>query len=79
LKEKLTAAARAGVKTVLVPARNQSDIVEVPEEVKQMLEIKPVESLDQVLELALLEPHPARPVAVRAGSADLPREIGGAR
>jgi hypothetical protein len=44
-----------------------------------MLEIKPVESLDQVLELALLEPHPARPVAVRAGSADLPREIGGAR
>jgi len=79
LKEKLTAAARAGVKTVLVPARNQSDIVEVPDEVKQLLEIKPVESLDQVLDLALLEPHPARPVAVRAGTTDLPREIGGAR
>src|SRR5882672_2258768 len=66
LKEKLTAAARAGVKTVLVPARNQSDIIDVPDEVKQLLEIKPVETIDEVLELALLEPHPLRPVAVRA-------------
>src|SRR6266566_1951106 len=66
LKEKLTAAARAGVKTVLVPARNRSDIVDVPDEVKQLLEIKPVETIDEVLELALLEPHPLRPVAVRA-------------
>src|SRR5207244_23959 len=53
LKEKLTAAARAGVKTVLVPARNQSDIVDVPDEVKQLLDIKPVETIDEVLELAL--------------------------
>jgi ATP-dependent Lon protease len=66
LKEKLTAAARAGVKTVLVPARNRSDIVDVPDEVKQLLDIKPVETIDEVLELALLEPHPLRPVAVRA-------------
>ncbi len=66
LKEKLTAAARAGVKTVLVPARNQSDLVEVPDEVKQLLEIKPVETIDEVLDYALLEPRPARPVAVRA-------------
>src|SRR5213080_3072012 len=66
LKEKLTAAARAGVKTVLVPARNQSDVVDVPDEVKQLLDIKPVETIDEVLELALLEPHPLRPVAVRA-------------
>src|SRR5207247_1277230 len=51
LKEKLTAAARAGVKTVVVPARNQSDIVEVPDEVKKLLEIKPVDTLDEVLEL----------------------------
>jgi ATP-dependent Lon protease len=65
LKEKLTAAARAGVKTVLVPARNQSDLVDVPDEVKELLEIKPVETIDEVLELALLEPHPLRPVAVR--------------
>src|SRR6266581_25476 len=42
LKEKLTAAARAGVHIVVVPARNQSDIVEVPDEVKKLIEIKPV-------------------------------------
>src|SRR4029077_8582477 len=40
LKEKLIAAARAGMKTVLVPARNQNDLVEGPEEVKQLIEIK---------------------------------------
>jgi len=66
LKEKLTAAARAGVKTVLVPARNQNDLVEVPDEVKQLLEIKLVETIDEVLDYALLEPRQARPVAVRA-------------
>jgi len=66
LKEKLTAAARAGVKTVLVPARNQSDIVEVPDEVKKLLEIKPVETIDEVLELALLESRAPRPLDVRA-------------
>ncbi|HVH10425.1 MAG TPA: endopeptidase La [Gemmatimonadales bacterium] len=66
LKEKLTAAARAGVKTVLVPARNQSDIVDVPDEVKQLLEIKTVETIDDVLELALLEPRTSRPLAVHA-------------
>ncbi len=65
LKEKLTAAARAGVKTVLVPARNQSDIIEVPDEVKELLEIKPVETIDEVLELALLEPRYPAPVTVR--------------
>ncbi len=64
LKEKLTAAVRAGVKTVLVPARNKPDIVEVPDEVKQLLEIIPVDSIDEVLELALLEPR-ARPVDAR--------------
>ncbi|HXI63874.1 MAG TPA: endopeptidase La [Gemmatimonadales bacterium] len=68
LKEKLTAAARAGVKTVLVPARNQNDIVEVPDEVKQLLEIRPVETIDEVLDIALLEPHPARPLMVRPRS-----------
>jgi len=66
LKEKLTAAARAGVKTVLVPARNQSDLVEVPDEVKQLLEIKPVETIDEVLDYALLEPRQSRPVTLRA-------------
>jgi ATP-dependent Lon protease len=66
LKEKLTAAARAGVKMVLVPARNRNDLVEVPDEVKQLLDIKLVETIDEVLDYALLEAPPSRPVAVRA-------------
>src|SRR6266516_4197227 len=65
LKEKLTAAARAGVKRVLVPERNKNDIVEVPDEVKKLIEIKPVDTLDEVLELALLEPRVTRSVDVR--------------
>ena len=56
LKEKLTAAARAGVKTVLVPARNKNDLVDLPDEVQKLLDIKQVETIDEVLDLALLEP-----------------------
>src|SRR3989442_9684142 len=59
LKEKLTAAARAGVKTVLVPARNQSDIVEVPDEVKKLLATKPEETIDEELALPLLARQPS--------------------
>src|SRR3989449_7007556 len=66
LKGKLIPAARARVHTVLVPARNQSDLVDVPDEVKKLLEIKPVETIDDVLELALLESRAPRPLDVRA-------------
>ena len=55
LKEKLTAAARAGVKTVLVPARNKNDLIDLPEEVRKLLDIKLVETIDEVLALALLD------------------------
>ena len=55
LKEKLTAAARAGVKTVLVPARNKNDLIDLPEEVRTLLDIKLVETIDEVLALALLD------------------------
>jgi ATP-dependent Lon protease len=64
LKEKLTAAARAGIKTVLVPAKNASDLVEVPEEVTTLIAIKQVETIDQVLELALLPVMPVVPAPV---------------
>jgi ATP-dependent Lon protease len=57
LREKLTAAARAGVRTVLVPERNRSDLIEVPEEVRRLVDIRPVETLDDVLKAALLEPE----------------------
>jgi ATP-dependent Lon protease len=55
LKEKLTAAARAGVTSVLVPARNKNDLIDLPEEVQKLLDIKLVETIDDVLDLALLE------------------------
>ena len=56
LKEKLLAALRSGVKTVLIPAENEKDLAEVPEIVKAGLEIIPVATVDEVLKLALTGP-----------------------
>ena len=56
LKEKLLAALRGGVKTVLIPTDNEKDLAEIPDNVKQGLEIIPVETADEVLKLALTEP-----------------------
>jgi ATP-dependent Lon protease len=55
LKSKLLAAHLAGVKTVLIPKRNEKDLVDVPEDVRQQLRIVPVETMDQVLEEALID------------------------
>lgn len=56
LKEKLLAALRGGVKTVLIPQDNEKDLVEIPDNVKEGLEIIPVESVDEVLKIALAGP-----------------------
>ena len=56
LKEKLLAALRSGVTTVLIPQENEKDLAEVPETVKRGLEIIPVSTIDQVLALALTGP-----------------------
>jgi ATP-dependent Lon protease len=53
LKEKLLAAHRGGISTVLIPAENEKDLVEIPENIKQNLVIKPVHWIDEVLEVAL--------------------------
>ncbi|MDR1529139.1 MAG: endopeptidase La [Burkholderiales bacterium] len=53
LKEKLLAAGRGGIKTVLIPEENMKDLVEVPEEIKSRIEIHPVRWIDQVLDAAL--------------------------
>ena len=53
LKEKLLAAHRAGIKTVLIPYENEKDLVEIPENILSKMEIKPVRWIDEVLELAL--------------------------
>jgi ATP-dependent Lon protease len=53
LKEKLLAAHRGGITTVLIPSENEKDLAEIPENIKQNLLIKPVQWIDQVLEVAL--------------------------
>jgi ATP-dependent Lon protease len=59
LKEKLLAAARGGIKTVLIPEENRRNLDEVPDTIKQHLEIHPVKWIDEVLEIALTrKPEP---------------------
>ena len=53
LKEKLLAALRGGIRTVLIPEENAKDLQDIPENVKSGLEIVPVKWIDQVLEVAL--------------------------
>ncbi len=54
LKEKLLAALRGGIKTVLIPEENAKDLQDIPENVKNALEIVPVRWIDKVLEIALV-------------------------
>jgi len=59
LKEKLLAALRGGIKTVLIPRENEKDLVEIPDNVKEGLDIIPVDHVRDVLRLALLRtPEP---------------------
>jgi ATP-dependent Lon protease len=60
LKEKSLAAKRAGIKAVIIPKRNEKDLVDVPDEVKAALTFHPVEHVDEVLDIALGESKPAR-------------------
>ena len=70
LKEKLLAALRAGIKTVLIPKENEKDLSEVPDNVRRGLEIIPLGTVDEILRLALVtEPTPiewAEPSEVEA-------------
>ncbi|MFL6748715.1 MAG: endopeptidase La [Sphingomicrobium sp.] len=56
LKEKLLAALRGGIRTVLIPAENEKDLAEIPSSVKDALEIVPVSHVDEVLARALAQP-----------------------
>jgi ATP-dependent Lon protease len=56
LKEKLLAALRAGIKTVLIPADNAKDLPEIPDNVKKGLELIPVATVDELLKNALAKP-----------------------
>jgi ATP-dependent Lon protease len=54
LKEKLLAALRAGIKTVLIPADNEKDLADIPDNVKQGMKIVPVKTVEDVLKVALV-------------------------
>jgi len=63
LKEKLLAAHRGGIQTVIIPEENERDLVEIPKNIKQNLDIRPVRWIDQVLSIALTSTPVPRPAA----------------
>jgi ATP-dependent Lon protease len=71
LKEKLLAAHRGGITTVLIPSENEKDLVEIPDNIKGKLDIRPVKWIDEVLDVALersprpVASAPVEPVAVK--------------
>jgi len=60
LKEKLLAAHRGGIETVIIPAENEKDLADIPKNILRKLDIRPVKTIDEVLEIALVE-FPAPP------------------
>jgi ATP-dependent Lon protease len=68
LKEKLLAALRSGVKTVLIPSENEKDLADIPDNVKSEMKIIPVSTMDEVLAQALTR----APVAIEWSEADAP-------
>ncbi len=73
LKEKLLAAHRGGIRTVVIPAENEKDLVEIPDNVKANLTIKCVKWIDEVLEIALQR----IPVPVAAVTGDKTEAVNG--
>jgi ATP-dependent Lon protease len=70
VKEKTVAAARAGIRTVLLPARNRKDLEDVPASVKELVTFHFVEHVDEVVKLALAgEPAPQQPLETREPAA----------
>ncbi|WP_019408042.1 endopeptidase La [Pseudomonas psychrophila] len=75
LKEKLLAAHRGGIKTVIIPEENVRDLKEIPDNIKQDLLIKPVKWIDEVLQIALqYAPEPLPDVAPEIVAKDEKRE-----
>jgi len=66
LKEKLLAAHRGNIKTVIIPADNERDLAEIPDEIKADLEIRPAKWIDEVLEYALAN----QPAPLKGGKKD---------
>jgi ATP-dependent Lon protease len=70
IKEKVLAAHRAGLKTIILPKRNEKDLEDVPEDVRQELDFVLVERVDQVFEAALCPPSPEWQEKIQAAARD---------
>jgi ATP-dependent Lon protease len=69
LKEKLLAAQRGGIALVMIPQENEKDLVEIPDNIKGKLDIRPVRWIDEVLALALTrQPSPRAAAAPPEGA-----------
>ncbi|MGM0633304.1 MAG: S16 family serine protease, partial [Pseudomonadota bacterium] len=69
LKEKLLAAHRGNIRTVIIPQENERDLKEIPDNIKAELEIRPVKWIDEVLEVALEhQPTPSAEEPAATGS-----------
>ena len=79
LKEKLLAALRGGIRTVIIPEENEKDLADIPKNVTQGLKIIPVRWIDQVLDIALERPlHPKPDTEVAAsgtGSGEVAEDV----
>ncbi|WP_372972113.1 endopeptidase La [Marinobacter sp.] len=75
LKEKLLAAHRGGIKTVIIPDENVRDLKEIPDNIKESLEIRPVKWIDEVLDIALeYTPEPLIDTGTTQGQASATRD-----
>ena len=79
LKEKLLAALRGGIKTVIIPDENRKDLVDLPAAVTRHMKIMPVKWIDEVLDLALERPLPGRAPVEDAAQPPLPKPEARAR
>ena len=76
LKEKLLAAQRGGIKVVLIPEENTKDLAEIPDNIKNKLDIHPVKWIDQVFEMALeRKPEPLVEVSEKIGVVALAGDV----
>ncbi|NDD65840.1 MAG: hypothetical protein EBZ36_17965, partial [Acidobacteria bacterium] len=69
VKDKLLAAHRAGMTTIILSRENEKDLAEVPADVRQLLQINLVDTMDEVLQIALEKMPTPRPAALEIGTA----------
>ena len=79
LKEKLLAALRGGIRTVIIPEENRKDLADLPKSVTQGMKIVPVKWIDEVLDLALERPLTPMPSPAHGASVPVPEDASGGR